>query len=324
MTSTHFCLSASLMPGGATTPRQLVNARSTPCSLRVLTSGSELSRFSPVVARTRTAPDLIWSTYSPVPEVAKPTLLPRMAGSRSPPPSYETKLTVLASIPTACASCMGSRWSGPPGFEPPPTAIFGLAFHAFTRSEMLWYGESLDTMMPLGSSMSRAMGVVPESFAADLFVYVAPTTPRPIIMLRSPLPFSFTSLARPTVPPAPERLKTSTPFAIFASSRTFAPVRAVTSYPPPGELGTIIRRPDTALPSLPAAAAPDSVLVAPQAEAVRTASAATATLRGLVRMETSSHRGCNAGGSEASLLDGDRPVTLWWTTVIELIVVTLA
>ena len=129
-------------------------------------------------------------------------------------------------------------------------------------------------MMPLGSSMSRAIGVVPDSLAADLLVYVAPTTPRPIIMLRSPLPFSFTSLARPTVPPAPERLKTSTPFAIFASSSTFAPVRAVTSYPPPGELGTIIRRPDTGLPSA-AAAAPESALVAPQAEAVRTASAAT-------------------------------------------------
>ncbi len=48
-------------------------------------------------------------------------------------------------------------------------------------------------------------------------------------MLRSPLPFSLTSLARPTVPPAPERLKTSMPVAILASSITLAPVRAVMS-----------------------------------------------------------------------------------------------
>jgi sensor histidine kinase regulating citrate/malate metabolism len=41
-------------------------------------------------------------------------------------------------------------------------------------------------------------------------------------------------------------------------------------------------------------------------------------------METSSHRWCIGSGSEVSLLDGDGPVTLWGTTVIELIVVTLA
>ena len=45
--------------------------------------------------------------------------------------------TCLGSMPTALASCMGSRWSGPPGDEPPPTASFlGSAFHAATRELM--------------------------------------------------------------------------------------------------------------------------------------------------------------------------------------------
>ena len=36
----------------------------------------------------------------------------------------------------ACASCIGSRWSGPPGDEPPPTAIpFGFAFQAVTLAQ---------------------------------------------------------------------------------------------------------------------------------------------------------------------------------------------
>ena len=48
-------------------------------------------------------------------------------------------------------------------------------------------------------------------------------------MARSPLPFSFTVRARPTVPPAPSRLKTSVPLVMSSSSITFAAVRAVMS-----------------------------------------------------------------------------------------------
>jgi len=55
--------------------------------------------------------------------------------------------------------------------EPPPTAILvGSAFHAVTSWSRLWYGESLLTMMPPGSSISRAMGVVSDSFDAALLV----------------------------------------------------------------------------------------------------------------------------------------------------------
>ena len=79
-------LSASLMPGGATMPRQLVKTRSMPASLA---SGRRRPRAasSPLVASTRMSPLAIWSLNSPAPEVAKSTLLPRIAGSRSPPPS---------------------------------------------------------------------------------------------------------------------------------------------------------------------------------------------------------------------------------------------
>ncbi len=99
------------------------------------------------------------------------------------------------------------------------------------------------------------------------------------------MPFSLTSFANPTVPPAPERLNTSNEVAILASSNTFPMVRAVTSYPPPGELGTIIRRPDTGPLGLAlAAAVPEPELaVAPQA-AVSSTAAATPTLRSFVRI----------------------------------------
>jgi hypothetical protein len=65
--------------------------------------------------------------------------------------------------------------------------------------------------------------------AFDFDVYDAPTTPRPICIASLPLPFSFTTRCRPTVPPAPGRLKTWMPDAILASSITFAAVRAVVS-----------------------------------------------------------------------------------------------
>jgi hypothetical protein len=79
------------------------------------------------------------------------------------------------------------------------------------------------------SSISFTIGVVSASVASELLVYDAPTTPRPISMERLALPFSLTVRARPTVPPAPSRLKTSVPVVISASSMTFAAVRAVTS-----------------------------------------------------------------------------------------------
>ena len=48
-------------------------------------------------------------------------------------------------------------------------------------------------------------------------------------MASLPLPFSLTMRWRPTVPPAPGRLKTCTGPAIPASSMTLAAVRAVVS-----------------------------------------------------------------------------------------------
>ena len=48
-------------------------------------------------------------------------------------------------------------------------------------------------------------------------------------MASLPLPFSFTVRCRPTVPPAPGRLKTWTLSVIFAASITLAAMRAVVS-----------------------------------------------------------------------------------------------
>ena len=72
-------------------------------------------------------------------------------------------------------------------------------------------GEAFGTITAPYSSISFTIGVVSASVDFDLFVYDAPTTPRPISIVRSALPFSLTVRARPTVPPAPSRLKTSVP-----------------------------------------------------------------------------------------------------------------
>src|SRR3954453_5292654 len=133
-------------------------------------------------------------------------------------------------MPTAWASYIGSRWSGPPGDEPPPTAIaLGSAFQAVTRSLIVWYGGFFGTTIAPDSSISLAIGVVWSSLAWDLLVYCAPTTPRPIIIMRSPLPFSDAVRDSPTVPPAPARLNTSTFLVTPTSSITLAAARAVVS-----------------------------------------------------------------------------------------------
>ena len=90
-------------------------------------------------------------------------------------------------------------------------------------------GEAFGTITAPYSSISFTIGVVSASVDFDLFVYDAPTTPRPISIVRSALPFSLTVRARPTVPPAPSRLKTSVPLVILSSSMTLAAVRAVMS-----------------------------------------------------------------------------------------------
>src|SRR5687768_16135481 len=147
-------------------------------------------------------------------------------------------------MPTAWASCIGRRWSGPPGAEPPPTASdLGSAFQASTNSVMVLYGESLLTTMAPDSSMSLAIGVVWSSLAVDWLVYWAPTTPRPIIINNLPLPFSSTVRASPVVPEAPARLNTSMFSVAPTASITLAASRAVVSYPLPGVFGTMNRRP---------------------------------------------------------------------------------
>ena len=83
--------------------------------------------------------------------------------------------------------------------------------------------------MAPASSMSLAIGVVSFSEALDFWVYAAPSTPSPICMASLPLPFSLTTRWRPTVPPAPGRLKTCTEPVMFSFSITWAAARAVVS-----------------------------------------------------------------------------------------------
>src|SRR5690348_9863607 len=133
-------------------------------------------------------------------------------------------------MPTAWASCIGSRWSGPPGDDPPPTASdFGLAFQAVMRSSIVLYGEFLGTTMAPDSSISLAIVVVWSSLAWVELVYWAPTLPRPIIINGLPLPSADAVRDRPAVPPAPASLNTAPLLVTSMSSITLAAARAVVS-----------------------------------------------------------------------------------------------
>ena len=107
--------------------------------------------------------------------------------------------------------------------------LVGSAFHAATKSCTVLNGESAGTKMAPGSSIIFASAVASEALILDPLVYVAPTTPSPIIIMRSSLPFSFISRAIATVPPAPMTLNTSTRPVMSSSSMIFTAVRAVRS-----------------------------------------------------------------------------------------------
>lgn len=94
---------------------------------------------------------------------------------------------------------------------------------------MVRNGESPGTRMPSCSSTILARAVASEARAEEPLVYTAPTTPSPIIIIRSSLPFSFIRRAIATVPPAPMTLNTSIRPVMSVSSMTFTAVRAVRS-----------------------------------------------------------------------------------------------
>ena len=78
--------SSALIPGGATSPRQLANSRSTPPSRSV---GASIpgTRRADVTASTRSCPAWICSRNSPELETANAARPPSSAARRSPPPS---------------------------------------------------------------------------------------------------------------------------------------------------------------------------------------------------------------------------------------------
>ena len=83
--------------------------------------------------------------------------------------------------------------------------------------------------MAPGSSISFAIAVASDALILEPLVYVAPTTPSPIVIMRSSLPFSFIRRAIATVPPAPMTLKTSMRPVMSSSSMILTAVRAVRS-----------------------------------------------------------------------------------------------
>jgi hypothetical protein len=110
----------------------------------------------------------------------------------------------------AAASCIGKRWSGPPAVEPPPTVTEpGSACHALARSCTVSYGESAGTRSPSCSSISFARGVTSVTRASESLVYTAPTTPSPIVIMRSSAPSSLRSRCIATLPLAPITFVTS-------------------------------------------------------------------------------------------------------------------
>ncbi len=91
------------------------------------------------------------------------------------------------------------------------------------------------------SVVSRAIGVTWSRVTGDWLVAMAPTITKPIIIIICSSPaLSLTSWARPTVPPAPGTLKTSTLWSITPLWSTCWTSRAVVSQPPPGAAGAMI------------------------------------------------------------------------------------
>ena len=63
-----------------------------------------------------------------------------------PPASYAIYLTSLGFAPAACITIAATRWSIPPGTEPPPMATFeGLALYAETRPFMSFISDLVGT-----------------------------------------------------------------------------------------------------------------------------------------------------------------------------------
>ena len=165
------------------------------------------------------------------PEKPASIFLPSRALVSGPPPSYVTKLTSLGSIPVSAASCIGNRWSGPPGDDPPPTASEpGSAFQASRKSSTVSNGESPGTRIPSGSLISWAIGVAslrPNGLAKE---YVEPTTPSPTVISVCSSPTLPTSSVIATAPPAPTTFVTvMSPPVMSSSSSTCTASRPVRS-----------------------------------------------------------------------------------------------
>jgi hypothetical protein len=134
-------------------------------------------------------------------------------------------------MPTVLASCIGKRWSGPPGDEPPPTVTeSGSCFHALTKSSMVLNGESAGTSTPSRSSIRRARGVASCILVSTPKEYSDPTTPRPAVIIVCSSPSEFISLVIATEPPAPTMFCTSkSPPVMLSSSMTATAARPVWS-----------------------------------------------------------------------------------------------
>ena len=134
-------------------------------------------------------------------------------------------------MPISSASCIGKRWSGPPGDEPPPTAIpSGSSVQACTRSSRVSYGESPATSTPSGSLISWASGVASCSWYLLPKEYVEPTTPSPTVIIVCSSPALPIRLVIAPAPPAPTTLSTvNEPPVMSSSSITCTAARPVWS-----------------------------------------------------------------------------------------------
>ena len=111
-------------PGGASTPRQLVKIRSMSDSCRVGTSLTA-SPVEPLLAGHREDPQLagldLALELAETREADLDLLAEQRAGQRAAAVVGHVADLAWGRCPTASASCIGKRWSGPPSDEPPPT-----------------------------------------------------------------------------------------------------------------------------------------------------------------------------------------------------------
>ena len=204
---------SAVMPGGATTERQLAISRSTPCSFSVARRCLGAGRRGHADQAQLAGLDLAFELA--VAGNAGRDLAAEDRGERFAAAGERDVVDLGRVGPAALANSAAAMWSTPPAEPPAQVTLAGSALMAAARSLAVLIGELAGTTMASSSAVSRAIGVTWSRVTGDLLVRIAPTMTKPLTMSWLPSPLALlTNWAMPMVPPAPGTLVTCTLLAM--------------------------------------------------------------------------------------------------------------